>query len=200
MGEFKDEKRVVFSISTNGILLEKYADFLKQNRIMLAISLDGPRDVHDKNRITTSGKTTFDTIMKGIDKLGREYVKRKVSFSATITSQDDFGISYRFFRDNFPSNGARLEFVKTTDRKDENEERLKIPKKVFSEMLNDYEKGIKEKNVPRVLRFLFDDSFYRINSRPGEYDSSIIMHNRTCIPGARKLFVKPNGIFTLVKN
>lgn len=192
--EFNDEKRAFFSISTNGVLLEKYADEIRELGLSIAISLDGPEEVHDKNRVTSNGSPTHAKIMRGVEKLGEDYLK-KISFSATITDSADFEKSYLYFRDNFPNNGARLEFVKAYDRVDEEDTDFKIPNETFNIMLDDYKTGIREGNMPGILRFIFDDSFNRIVSRLEEYDGSLLYHNRTCIPGARKLFVNPEGDF-----
>ena len=110
--EYGKEKRTFFTISTNGIFLERYADYLRENGVTISLSLDGPREIHDKNRVTINGKPTYDIIMKGLKKLGEDFVKRKLSFSSTITKSEDFIESYKYFRDNYPNNGVRLEFIK----------------------------------------------------------------------------------------
>ena len=193
--EFKDSPRTFFSVSTNGLLINKYFEDIISRGINLAVSLDGDRSIHDKNRLTIGGKPSFDLIMKGIDKLGESYVRKKLSFSATITDEEDFIKSYRFFRDNFRKNPTRLEFVKSDDRLSNTDKRLKIPKDAFAEMLSDYESGIVKGNMPEVLKFIFDDTFLRIHCRMEEYKGEELRHSRTCVPGTRKLFVDASGNF-----
>jgi len=63
----KKEDRTIISISTNGLLLQKYADYIREENINVAISLDGPKEIHDKNRKSSNSKPTFDIIMKGVE-------------------------------------------------------------------------------------------------------------------------------------
>ncbi|MCV5343149.1 anaerobic sulfatase maturase, partial [Escherichia coli] len=47
----------------------------------VGLSIDGPRELHDKYRKTRSGKPTFDLVMKAVDKLQAHGVK----FNALVT-------------------------------------------------------------------------------------------------------------------
>ena len=57
----KQEKRVQvhYGIQTNGILLdEKWCAFFKEHHFLVGLSLDGPAQSHDENRIDQEGKGT----------------------------------------------------------------------------------------------------------------------------------------------
>jgi uncharacterized protein len=63
------------SIQTNGMLLNsEWCDFIKQWRVGIGVSIDGPRHLHDANRVTRSGKGTFDRTIEGIRLLRRQQV------------------------------------------------------------------------------------------------------------------------------
>ena len=63
------------SIQTNGMLLtSEWCDFIKQWQVGIGVSVDGPRQLHDANRVTRSGKGTFDRTIEGIRLLRREQV------------------------------------------------------------------------------------------------------------------------------
>ena len=64
-------ERVRADIQTNGTLLDdKVAKFLVEHNISCGISLDGPKEVHDANRVYKCGKKgSFDDVMAGIDNL-----------------------------------------------------------------------------------------------------------------------------------
>lgn len=63
------------SIQTNGMLIDHdWCDFIKKWRIGVGVSIDGPRHLHDANRVTRSGKGTFDRTIAGIRLLRRENV------------------------------------------------------------------------------------------------------------------------------
>src|SRR5205085_11611440 len=58
------------SIQTNGILITKdILDVCARGRVALSVSLDGPRHIHDQNRVGFSGEGTFDKVLAGIAKL-----------------------------------------------------------------------------------------------------------------------------------
>ncbi|WP_440876512.1 anaerobic sulfatase maturase [Thalassotalea sp. PLHSN55] len=66
-------------LQTNGILLnDEWCEFLAKNDFLVGISIDGPQELHDKYRVTRSGKPTFHLVMKGVEKLK----KHKVNFNA----------------------------------------------------------------------------------------------------------------------
>lgn len=51
-------------LQTNGILLDdNWAIFLKENDFLVGLSIDGPQALHDKYRVTRSGKPTFERVM-----------------------------------------------------------------------------------------------------------------------------------------
>jgi uncharacterized protein len=63
------------SIQTNGMLIDQeWCDFIKKWQIGLGVSVDGPRDLHDTNRVTRAGKGTFDRTIAGVRLLRRENV------------------------------------------------------------------------------------------------------------------------------
>ena len=63
-------KEVSFSITTNGTLLTReIAGFLKENGISVCFSIDGPREIHDRNRPYASGKGSYEDVVRGLSVL-----------------------------------------------------------------------------------------------------------------------------------
>jgi uncharacterized protein len=63
------------SFQTNGTLLsDPWADFIVEARINVGVSIDGPRHLHDLNRVTRAGQGTFDKTIAGIRSLRRRGV------------------------------------------------------------------------------------------------------------------------------
>jgi len=57
-------KSIRFSITTNGTLLNpEIVRFLHEHRISVAVSLDGPKDIHDRNRPDADGKGSYADIV-----------------------------------------------------------------------------------------------------------------------------------------
>lgn len=71
----KPETRLQFCLQTNGSLLnEEWGDFLKEHHFLVGISLDGTREIHDKNRRDGNGKETFGRVLKNAKMLQKKGV------------------------------------------------------------------------------------------------------------------------------
>ena len=56
------------SIQTNAILLnDKWCRFLHDNKFLVGVSIDGPKEFHDYYRLDHSGSGTFDKVMRAIE-------------------------------------------------------------------------------------------------------------------------------------
>ena len=54
------------SFQTNGTLVTKeWCDLIRRWHVGVGVSIDGPREMHDANRVTRSGKGTFDPAIRG---------------------------------------------------------------------------------------------------------------------------------------
>jgi len=65
-------KTVHNTIQTNGTLLtDEWARFLASEGWLTGVSIDGPRDLHDKYRKDRGGAPTFDRVIRGLENLHR---------------------------------------------------------------------------------------------------------------------------------
>ncbi len=86
-------------LQTNGFGIdEPFADFLRENRFLTGLSLDGPSEIHNKNRKTNSGKDTFNRVMQTaalFKKCGADF-----NILSVVTGQSARYIEkiYRFFQ------------------------------------------------------------------------------------------------------
>ncbi len=63
--KYADGKRIQNDLQTNGTLLdEDWCRFLKANEWLVGISVDGPRELHDRSRVTREGEPTFDRVLR----------------------------------------------------------------------------------------------------------------------------------------
>jgi len=61
---------VKHSFQTNGTLIDDaWCAFIAEAEIAVGVSIDGPRHLHDRNRVTRSGRGTFDKTIEGIRRL-----------------------------------------------------------------------------------------------------------------------------------
>jgi len=92
-----------FSINTNGYNLNsEKINWLIDNKVSTAISIDGMKKSHDKNRITKEGNPSWDNIMKSIPELlakMRNRINHDITFMYTVTEDtiDQLYDSYHFF-------------------------------------------------------------------------------------------------------
>jgi uncharacterized protein len=66
---------VVHSFQTNGTLIDDdWCRFFVEAQIHLGVSIDGPKQFHDRNRLTRAGRGTFDRTIAGVRLLRRHGV------------------------------------------------------------------------------------------------------------------------------
>jgi len=78
---------LTFSITTNATLLTVAdAEFFEEFGFAVTISLDGPRDVHDRIRVFKNGAGSFDRIMANIAPLLMQQRRMQVSARVTVAA------------------------------------------------------------------------------------------------------------------
>jgi uncharacterized protein len=95
--------RVTFSMTTNGLLLEKHMDFLVENDFNLLISLDGGES-NNGYRVFKDGKPAYRTILENVESLKIKYpgyFARKVNFNAVIHKKNSVAEVFNYFKRQF---------------------------------------------------------------------------------------------------
>lgn len=70
--KYAGDKIIHNTLQTNGTLLNyDIASFFRDNDFLVGVSIDGPRDIHDKYRKDKGGAPTFDKVLRGIETLYR---------------------------------------------------------------------------------------------------------------------------------
>jgi uncharacterized protein len=91
-------------MTTNGTLLrDEVLEYLVANDFYLSISLDGPKDAHDRNRVTRSGAGTFDLIFRTLMHIEEKYPAYYRSHMGLIATFD-FGSDLRAIMNWFAEN------------------------------------------------------------------------------------------------
>jgi uncharacterized protein len=113
------------SIQTNGILLtEEVLDLCSATRVTISVSIDGPRHIHDKYRVSHTGRGTYDQVLKGLSLLRghRDSTFLFTGLLAVIDSESDPAEVYAFFKELDPPS---VDFI----YRDGNHSRLPIGKR-----------------------------------------------------------------------
>ena len=108
-------KRIQNALQTNGVLLnDEWCEFFTANNFLIGLSLDGPRELHDRYRVDKAGKPSFDRVLQGLGFLK----KHKTEFN-TLTvvnranSQQPLEV-YRFLKE---TGSTYLQFIPLVERK-----------------------------------------------------------------------------------
>lgn len=73
------------ALQTNAVLMDKrWCEFLRENKFLVGISIDGPKELHDCYRVDHSGGGSFDKVMAAIE-LCKEH---KVEFNILVLLND----------------------------------------------------------------------------------------------------------------
>ncbi|MBD5543345.1 MAG: radical SAM protein [Lachnospiraceae bacterium] len=99
--EKAEGKKITYNITSNATLLNKdHIAFFAENDVALTISLDGPKDIHNKNRkFAVSWKGTFDVIvekMKIVKEKFPEYYSR-INFNCMLDPRSDISCVNEFW-------------------------------------------------------------------------------------------------------
>lgn len=79
-------KQVAFSLTTNATLLsDPVIAYLDAKGFGITISIDGPREVHDRNRITRGGQGSYAVVAARSRRLLERYRSRPVGARVTLT-------------------------------------------------------------------------------------------------------------------
>ena len=67
-------QHILYHITTNGTLLDtETIDYLKENNFLICVSLDGPRELHDRYRIFKNRQPTYDIIINNLKLIRYKY-------------------------------------------------------------------------------------------------------------------------------
>ena len=97
--KYANGKRIENAIQTNATLItDDWCRFLKSNRFLVGVSIDGTREMHNHYRTTADGRPSFDSVCRGIDLLNKHSVEWNVLATVNRFNADKAKEFYRFFR------------------------------------------------------------------------------------------------------
>ncbi|GGF94578.1 Cys-rich peptide radical SAM maturase CcpM [Paenibacillus albidus] len=205
--EASDGKIVTFSMTTNGSLLnDEKIEFFSKFNIHLTISLDGPRDIHDKNRkFATNNCGTFETVYNNIKSIELKYpdFKKNIQFSMVIDPSIDLNCLNEFVADEedfFKETAIMGSIISDHYRK----EKVEVNEDFISEwqynkfkyFLHLFEE-IPDKNNSQLMRSSNALLIDFINDSSKSYYPLLEKshHAGPCIPGQLRLFMNTEGDF-----
>ncbi len=105
----KGKRDVLYTMVSNLILLdEEKIGFLREHQVHVSTSLDGPKALHDKNRIIRKGGSSYDVVTFGIRKLREAGI-----FSGAIETTTRYSLEHpREIIDAYLENGMHEIFLR----------------------------------------------------------------------------------------
>ncbi len=87
------------AIQTNGLVIDdEWAAFFKENHFLVGLSLDGTKEVHDRNRLDAAGKGTYARVLRAAQILTNHGVDFNILTVITGKTADAIGAIYNFYR------------------------------------------------------------------------------------------------------
>jgi uncharacterized protein len=117
--KFRRPHQVVqHTFQTNGILLDdEWCEFFKEHGVLVGLSVDGPRELHDTYRVDRHKKGTFDRVMAGWRFLRKHQVDFNILCTVNAANEKHGRAVYCFFRDEL---GAKwVQFIPVVERASE---------------------------------------------------------------------------------
>lgn len=199
-------KRLSFNMTTNATLLsDKAVEFILGHNFHISISLDGPKNIQDGNRVFADKETgTFDTVMRNLEHIKKKYPEfmGKISFNAVIDLSKDVCCANEFFMsyDMVKNISAMGNMVNDANRKED----LIIDRKFVADASYEEFKVLLYYCTNIFRRYhptLMDGRFKAIKQL--YYNRMIARNSKTlqdcpggqCIPGAQRFFVNAYGNF-----
>lgn len=197
--------RMFFSMTSNGLLVEKYMDFLADHRFSLLISLDG-NEIHNGYRVLPNGKSSHSLVIKNIEALRTkhpDYFKKYVNFATVLHNKNSVSEVYQYFNKTF---GKKPQISELSPIRivEEQKELFRKTYKNFNESLTtsqdycdirrDYLMEIPEGRDVCTFLSIYKGFVYNSMKRflfPNNKQTYI--PTATCVPFSKKMFITVNG-------
>lgn len=193
-------------MTTNGTLLTKeILDFLEEHGFAIMVSLDGNKESHDKNRVFTNGKGTFDVIIHNLKFLKENYPKlmKTLNFNVVMDSYNKFKDIDEFYStfdavEEFYS--IKNSFISDSYRDgdlDVSETFIATRNYEIFKLLASKVGRVSEKNISKLVKDYYVQLYFNMfklrkfsNLLPDKAH-----HGGPCVPGVQRFFVNVDGNF-----
>lgn len=92
-------RSILNGIQTNGSLITgEWCRFFAENGFVVGISIDGPSDFHDRNRIAVNGKPTSHNVMRGYELLLKHIIPAEILCVVNSGNVKNPLVLYNFFK------------------------------------------------------------------------------------------------------
>lgn len=199
------ERRIIYSMTTNAMLLDRYMDYLAEHDVHLLISLDGDSE-GQSYRVDRAGRNSFDRVFRNVKALQKkypDYFLRRVNFNSVLHNRNSVGRTHEFIMNEFGKRPKISELNNSgirPEKRDEFEHTYRNKLESLHQSEN-YEKlseemFMEEPSTNDLLLFLHQYSgnvFRSYNDLFIDPRSTSCPPTGTCTPFSKKMFVTVNG-------
>jgi uncharacterized protein len=200
-----NHNKVVFSMTTNAVLLHRYMDFLAENEIELLISLDGDRKSNTYRKFKNN-KESFTKIYENLKLLQNkypDYFENRVRFNSVLHNNNSVDEIYNFFKYEF-SKRPDISELNTVGIKENKKEEFytkykyyyhgitesgnfkQLEDELFIDMPHIRSQAMFLKNMTKTCFNTYNDLLYNL-------DKQERMPTGTCLPFSKKIFLTVKG-------
>ncbi|WP_333023685.1 radical SAM protein [Wolbachia endosymbiont of Pentidionis agamae] len=161
-----------FSLQTNAMLInEEWIKLFHKHNIKIGVSLDGPKEYNDVNRLDHKGRGTYDRVIKGLQSLQKAAERKLIDYPGILTvinPKTDSKKIYRHFVDDLKIKSMDFLLPDIThdtierDRLDGGWQIADFGKyicNIFDEWIKDDNPEISIRIIDTILQFLLNGSF-----------------------------------------
>lgn len=117
----RPRQQVQHAIQTNATLLDDaWGEFLAEEQFLVGVSIDGPRELHDRYRVNKAGRGTYAQVVRGLRILQAHRVDTNILCTVNAINAEHPLAVYRHFRDDLGANF--LQFIPIVERVDAGQE------------------------------------------------------------------------------
>jgi uncharacterized protein len=199
-------KDFCFSMTTNGVLLDKNLEFLVENRFHLLISLDGD-ERGNSYRVFPGGSSSFKKVFANASAIKEKYpgyFEKFANFNAVLHDRNSHKELTDFFRTHFGKDPLISEIKRIGIHPSKREEFDKLFKKMYTGLepreiikdIKDNDRILKTPFVKRLSSFLNKHSgfvFKKYDQLHSRRENARFVLTGTCNPFERKIFMDADG-------
>lgn len=197
--DLTNNPKFVFNMTTNGMLLDHYMDYLAEHNFSLLLSLDGDKK-QDYLRVDKNNKSSFDRVFRNIKQLQEnhpDYFADRVNFNSLLNSKSSPKEIYDFIFSEFGKEPMISSFSTNGVEPDK--------KKDFDAIYQPYMENVDMANLLKSKSIRYKDIgfffYYHSGNSYKQYCDLLIKEKKskkriptgTCLPFFKKMFVLTNG-------
>lgn len=112
--KYANGKKIQNALQTNGTLLDaEWCEFFRENDFLIGISIDGPKEMHDRYRVDKGGNPTFKKVLSGLNLLKEHQVEFN---TLTVVNRENAKNPLELYRFLRKHGSGHMQFIPLVER------------------------------------------------------------------------------------